>query len=127
MKQLKETPVWMWLIAGLIGLGIYADDFRAHKELATWITRNDLELAAPAVEGITLGIAAIRKCQEIVELIGRHNMLACDRLPANVHHGGHPEHDRAPRPVARPRVEPHRATPFGQLINAIEARSSLCE
>jgi hypothetical protein len=31
MKQLKETPVWMWLIAGLIGLGlgIYADDISA--------------------------------------------------------------------------------------------------
>ena len=31
MKQLKGTPVWAWLIAGLIslGLGIYADDLSA--------------------------------------------------------------------------------------------------
>jgi hypothetical protein len=31
MKQLKETPVWMWLIAGLIGLmlGVYTDDISA--------------------------------------------------------------------------------------------------
>jgi hypothetical protein len=71
----------------------------------------------PAVEGITLGIAAIKKCQEIVELIGKQ--ISCDRPPIT---SGGPEvkHDRAPRPTVRPPVEPHRATSFGQLVSAIE-------
>lgn len=73
----------------------------------------------------TRGIAII---QEML-----HTIAAQAAAPfATVEHStvakrtGRPEvkQDRAPRPTARPPIEPHRATPFGRLITALEERHS---
>jgi hypothetical protein len=75
---------------------------------------------APPLQFYDLGIAAVNKCIQIVELMQR---LSARPEPAveESHYIIMTKHDPAPRL----QIEPHRATPFGRLIDAIEARGDM--
>jgi hypothetical protein len=81
-----------------------------------------------AVEFYDIAIAGVGKCIEIVELLRKINHEQPDRAPANSepvpnsedHRPSNRTHGSA---FSRDRIEPHRATDFGKLITAMEARS----
>jgi hypothetical protein len=72
---------------------------------------------SPAVEGLDLGIKAFRTASKIVQQLIAINKAQAAAAP--------PPPSPPPRSVNKPalRVEPHRASSFGAMLNALDAQN----